>query len=252
MGDDWGLQVHLLITCRDKDSVYRAYVPAVRVGGWEGAIEVLAPGDSLQSWDDVLGVLLAGGDDIHPRHWNPDEPLHPTASVDEERDELEIPIAQMAWEKGLPIFGICRGHQVLNVALGGSIVQDIPSSCACPLDAHRHGDSLTPDLRHFATIDKNSRLAGLLPTNAFEVNSRHHQAVHTIAPLLRAVGWHMETMLDGQPLIEAAESIDASRWVFGVQWHPENLVLIEGDAGRAARCLFRAFAAELNKAALPA
>jgi len=240
----------LLITCRDKESVYRAYVPAIRLGGWEGVIEVLAPGDLLPSWDDVLGVLLAGGDDIHPRHWDPNEPLHPTASVDEERDALEIPIVQKAWEKGLPIFGICRGHQVLNVALGGSIVQDIPSACACPPDTHRHGDSLTPDLRHTVTIDKNSRLAGLLPKDVFEVNSRHHQAVRAVAPKLKAVGWHMETLLDGQPLIEAVETIDTSKWVFGVQWHPENLVLIEGDAGQAARCLFRTFAAALNKVAL--
>jgi len=247
-----GTTMKLLITCRDKESVYRAYVPAVRLGGWEGAIEVLAPGDLLQSWGDVLGLLLAGGDDIHPRHWDPDEPLHPTASVDEERDALEIPIAQKAWENGLPIFGICRGHQVLNVALGGSIVQDIPSACGCPLDAHRRGDSLTPDLRHFVTIDKNSRLAGLLPKNAFEVNSRHHQAVRAVAPKLKAVGWHMETVLDGQPLIEAVEAADEFRWVFGVQWHPENLALIEGDAGRAARSLFRAFAAELNRTDIPA
>jgi putative glutamine amidotransferase len=236
----------LLITCRDKESVYRAYIPAVRLGGWEGPTEVLAPGDPLDSWEGILGVLLTGGDDIHPKHWDPNEPLHPTALVDEERDALEIPIATRGWEQGLPIFGICRGHQVLNVALGGSIAQDVPSECACPLDAHRRGDSLAPCLAHGVKIDPNSRIAGLLPKESFEVNSRHHQAVRALAPALRAVGWHEGTLLDGQPLIEAVEAIDASRWVFGVQWHPENLLGLEGDAGRAARGLFRAFAAELT------
>jgi len=242
--------MRLLITCRDKQSVYGAYVPAVRLGGWEGPVEALAPGDRPESshdfWGEVLGVLLAGGDDIHPSNWDPAEPLHPTASADVERDAMEIPIAKRAWEDGLPIFGICRGLQTLNVALGGSIVQDIPSACACPPDAHRLSGAPPASLRHGVTIDAGSRLAGLLPIKSFDVNSRHHQAVRSVAPGLRAVGWQMQTLLDGLPLIEAAEAADASRWAFGVQWHPENLVGLEGDAGLAARCLFRAFAAELN------
>jgi putative glutamine amidotransferase len=232
----------LLMTCRDRESLSRAYIPAVRLGGWEGDVEILTPGDTLASWDGVVGLLLAGGDDIHPRNWDPDEPLHPTASVDEERDWLEVPLVKGAWERGLPIFGICRGEQALNVALGGSLIQDIPSACGCGPEAHRHGSSQVPELHHSVRIDQGSRLGKILGQAEVPVNSRHHQAIAATAPVLKAVGWHDETRFGGGSLVEAVEAVDATRWVFGVQWHPENLIGLEGDGGRAARDLFRAFA----------
>jgi putative glutamine amidotransferase len=204
----------------------------------------MEPGCSLQSWDGVAGLLLAGGDDIHPKNWDPGEPLHPTASVDEERDAMEIPLVRGAWERGLPILGICRGEQTLNVALGGSLIQDIPSTFGCGADAHRLGDSLVPALCHFVRIDAES-LLGKTIGRRVHVNSRHHQAIATPAPPLKVVGWDDETQLGGQPLIEAVEAIDANRWAVGVQWHPENLVGLEGEGGKAARDLFRSFASAL-------
>jgi putative glutamine amidotransferase len=233
------------MTCRDKESLLKAYIPAMRLGGWEGPIEILAPGDELRSWEGVNGLLLAGGADIHPKNWDPNEPLHPTASADEERDSLEIPIAQEAWKRRLPIFAICRGEQLLNVALGGSLVQDIPEACGCKADLHCHGDSSVPDLRHTVRIDPQSQLWKILGQGQPQVNSRHHQAIAKLAPVLNEVGWHDETRYNGKPLIEAVEAIDSGRWALGVQWHPENLVGLEGEGGRAARNLFRAFAAQL-------
>ena len=236
----------LLMTCRDKESLLRAYIPAVRLGGWEGPVEILAPGGLLQSWEGAAGLLLAGGDDIHPRNWDPNEPLHPSASVDEERDALEIPLVKGAWERNLPIFGICRGQQLLNVALGGSLIQDIPSACGCELEVHRHGDSQVPDLHHTVRIDPESHLGKILNQAEVHVNSRHHQAVAVLAPSLETTAWHDETRFNGDPLIEAVEAKDSNRWVLGVQWHPENLVCLEGPDGKAARDLFRAFAVALN------
>jgi putative glutamine amidotransferase len=236
----------LLMTCRDRDSLLRAYIPAVRLGGWEGGVEILAPGGPPASWDGAAGLLLAGGEDIHPRNWDPGEPLHPAAAVDEERDGLEIPLVRGAWERGLPIFGICRGEQALNVALGGSLIQDIPSACGCGPEAHRHGSSLDPELHHSARVDPESRLGGILGLAEVRVNSRHHQAIAAPAPALRPVAWHDGTRHGGGPLLEAAEAADPSRWAIGVQWHPEILVALEGDGGKAARDLFRAFAARLN------
>jgi len=236
----------LLMTCRDKQSLLRAYIPAIRLGGWEGPVEILTPGDLLQTWEGVGGLLLAGGDDIHPINWNPNEPPHPSASIDEDRDALEIPLVQGAWERNLPIFGICRGEQLLNVALGGSLIQDIPSACGCKLEIHRHGDSQVPDLHHTVRIDSESHLGKILNQTEFHVNSRHHQAVAVLAPSLKATAWHDETRFNGNPLIEAVEAIDSSRWLLGVQWHPENLVNLEGPSGKAARDLFRAFAETLN------
>ena len=240
----------ILMTCRDRESLLRAYIPAVRQGGWEGGIEILVPGDSADlrgSWEGVAGLLLAGGGDIHPKNWDEDEPPHLAALVDEDRDSLEIPIALRAWELNLPIFGVCRGGQLLNVALGGSLIQDIPSACGCGHDVHRHGDSLTPDLRHFVRVEAKSLLGRALGRVVARVNSRHHQAVARVAPPLKAVAWHDETLFDTCPLIEGVEAVDTNRWALGVQWHPENLVGLDNDGGEAARRLFRAFASRLNE-----
>jgi putative glutamine amidotransferase len=235
----------LLIACGDKEGLMRTYVPAVRLGGWEGALEILAPGDTLSSWEGVIGLLLSGGADIHPKNWDPNEPLHTSASIDEARDSLEIPLARTAWERNLPIFGICRGEQLLNVALGGSLLQDISDICACQPDVHNYGDNKIPALRHTVRVDTSSLLGKTLNSSSVWVNSRHHQAIANVAPLLRSVAWHDETQFKGNPLVEAVEAIDSSRWVLGVQWHPENLVGLEGDGGIAARNLFRAFSARL-------
>ncbi|BDU74806.1 gamma-glutamyl-gamma-aminobutyrate hydrolase family protein [Mesoterricola silvestris] len=237
----------LLITCRNKSSVGRHYVPAVRAGGWEGGILLVAPGDPVPPLEEVRGVLLTGGDDIHPSNWDPAEPVHPEAGPDPDRDALEIPLARRAWDLGLPILGICRGEQLLNVALGGSLVQDIPDHYGCEPERHQVGSSsLPPQLAHWVIVDPGSRLRTLVGAEAVEVNSRHHQAVMRLAPGLRAVAWH-GTAREGRPLVEGVEAADASRWVVAVQWHPENLVAMDHAAARSALGIFRGFAAALRE-----
>ncbi len=233
----------ILVTCGDKTALLEHYIPALRLGSWDQELALLSPGDPVGSMNTFSGLLMVGGNDIHPRGWDPGEPLHPTAEVDEERDALELPIAREAWRLGLPILGICRGEQVLNVALGGSLIQDIPSRFGCAPEVHRAGSSRNPLLLHRVTLDPASRLAGLLGAGEFPVNSRHHQAVDRVAPGFRAVGWHEGTTRNGERLIEAIEATDATRWAFGVQWHPENLVAREDETGLVARRLFEAFAA---------
>jgi putative glutamine amidotransferase len=237
----------LLLCCRDRESVDRHYIPAVRLGGWTQAIQLLMPGEALPHLGSISGLLLTGGADIHPRHWDVQEPVHPTAKVDEERDHLEIPLTRTAWDQNLPILAICRGEQLLNVALGGSLIQDIPSYYGCPSDLHRRGSGDDPVLCHRVNVDPTSCLAEILGTTNPPVNSRHHQAVHRMAPGLKAVAWHKETIKDGASLIEGLEAVDPVRWVVGVQWHPENLVSVEGEAGEAARNLFQGFVEALKK-----
>lgn len=240
----------LLVTCRNKSSVDRHYVPAIRKGGWEGRVVLVNPEDPSPSLDGFAGLLLTGGDDIHPRRWDPAEPVHAKATPDEARDALEIPLALRAWEMGLPILGICRGEQLLNVALGGSLVQDIPCRCGTEPGLHQLGSSnLPPQLAHRVEVDPASRLGGLVGPGSVKVNSRHHQAVARLSPLLKAVAWHPETLLDGQPLVEGVEAADPSRWAVAVQWHPENLVDLEGGAGASALGIFRGFAAVLRERA---
>ena len=237
----------VLVTCRDKTRLQKHYIPAIRLGGWDQDLKLLSPGDPVPALKDFSGLLVVGGDDIHPRHWDPLEPLHPTAEVDEGRDELEIPIIREAWELGLPILGICRGEQVLNVALGGSLIQDIPSHFGCESEVHRLGDSETPLLLHRVRLDPDSRLSGLLGCSEFSVNSRHHQAVGRVAPGFLAVGWHPETTWKSERLIEAIEAVEPGRWAFGVQWHPENLVDLKEPAGFIARRIFEAFTAAVGR-----
>ncbi len=236
----------ILVTCRDKPRLQEHYLPAIRLGGWRGEVRIVAPGDGAPALEGVRGLLLVGGNDIHPQRWNPDEALHPTAEPDPERDELEIPLVRQAWALGLPILGICRGEQLLNVALGGSLIQDIPSYFDCAPEVHRHGSSDAPEVHHQVKLDPTSRLAGFLGCTEVSVNSRHHQAVHRLAPDFRAAAWHPETVKKGRALIEAIEATDPERWVIGVQWHPENLVSLEGEAGRTARRVFEAFSEALS------
>jgi putative glutamine amidotransferase len=257
----------LLVTCSDRDAVARNYLPAVRAGGWEGGVRLVAAegqpaaadawpsgptaaADGSPALEDACGLLLTGGADIHPRRWDPAEAVHPAAEPDLARDALEHPLVRAAWAASLPILGICRGTQVLNVALGGGLIQDIPSWFGCADARHRCGGADDPVLAHQVTLAPASRLAAALRCGrVLPVNSRHHQAVAAVAPSLAPVAWDPLTVRAGSRLIEAVEAPEPDRWVIGVQWHPEGLVDLPGPAGQAARKLFAAFAAALCAAA---
>ena len=238
----------LLVSCKSKSGAEKHYLPALVAAGWPGPTRLVAPGDPLPDLDRVAGLLLTGGFDIHPCHWDAAEPVHTAAELDEARDALELPLIRDTWQRRLPLLAICRGEQILNVALGGSLVQHIPEHYGCDPTRHQHGTADTPDMRHRVQLAPGSRLRALLGEDVFLVNSRHHQAVKRVAPPLVAVGWHLDTVHpDTGPIIEAVEAADPTRWAFGVQWHPENLVSLKGPAGDAARDLFAAFVNALGK-----
>ncbi len=162
--------------------------------------------------DSAHGLLLSGGGDIHPRHYG--QPLAGSEpdSIDERRDDLELTLARAALAADLPILAICRGVQVLNVALGGGLVQHV--------DGHRD-QRPNRTLRHDVRVTPGSRLARLLGCDgAIQTNSSHHQAIDDscLAPGLRATA----RSLPDDHVIEGVES-PAHRWVVGVQWHPERV-----------------------------
>ncbi len=190
----------------------RDYDAAVRQAG--GVPRLLDPaqaaGDALTGVD---GVLLTGGDDVDPSLYG--EVPHPTVEAAETgRDAFEIALVRHALEVNLPIFAICRGLQVLNVALGGTLIQDIPSE---PSPYLQHDAADAPALlAHTVALTPGSCVARLLgpdPTRA--VNSRHHQAIRVLGRGLVATA----TAPDG--VVEAVE-VPAARFCVGVQWHPEN------------------------------
>jgi putative glutamine amidotransferase len=204
-----------LTACR-KIEDYRQAV--LHVGGDVHIVDAsMAPGEVI---DGIDGLLLTGGEDLAPARYG--EAAHASVvDVDPARDAFEIALVGEARRRNLPIFAICRGIQVLNVACGGTLVQDIPSEIAGALE---HSWTVPPhkpyDLAHEVWVDKDTLLARLLrerlsDTDACEANSRHHQAVKKIAEGFRVSA----TAPDG--VIEAIEDPSA-RFCLGVQWHPEN------------------------------
>lgn len=244
--------IRLLISCRNKTLATRLCVPAIHVAGWHGPVQLVHPGDPEIDWEGVAGLLLTGGQDIHPQAWDVTEPVHPKAHPEPDRDGFETALIHEAWRRNLPVLGICRGSQMLNVALGGSLIQDIPDHFGCDPGLHQHGSDDLPEIRHSVSVTHNSRLFHMLGGASVPVNSRHHQAVKAVAPEMRAVAFHPETLKNGVPLIEAIEAKDPDRWAIGVQWHPENLVEMGNAAGSAARGLFHGFVQALQDSAYKA
>lgn len=207
-----------------------AYVRAVEAAG--GVPVLLPPALSAASraslWTILDGLLLTGGGDIEPARFA--QPPHPaTADVSPARDALECELVERAVAERLPIFGICRGMQVLNVALGGSLCQDIVSERASVV-AHAQSAPREQPTHAVKLLADATRLGEIVGTVELEVNSFHHQAVRRVGRGLRETAWAP----DG--VVEALESDSPDRFVLAVQWHPEHLV--EHDA--AARALFAA------------
>lgn len=191
------------------------YVAAVERAG--GRARVLEIGDSPRTLvGQIDGLLLTGGGDIDPAFYG--ETRHDTVDDAEPgRDEFEIDLARRSLDASLPLLAICRGAQVLNVAAGGTLVQDIPSSVATDL-SHRLNHPKDA-IAHGVSVDPNTALARALGGRVVEgqlaVNSRHHQSVGRIGRGLRTAA----TAPDG--VVEAIES-SAGGYCIGVQWHPEN------------------------------
>jgi putative glutamine amidotransferase len=202
-----------------KQAVSDNYLDAVAAAG---GVPILLPpraADVDRVLDLVDGLLLTGGADFDPTRYG-DDTLHPqTYGVDARRDEFEIDLIRGAIDRDIPILGICRGIQALNVALGGTLIQDIPDQV--PADAgiaHRQYESghAPHEPSHAVAIEPSGAAAEVFDGPALAVNSFHHQSIADLAPDLRLVA----TSADG--VVEAVCHAGPS-WVVGVQWHPEMM-----------------------------
>jgi putative glutamine amidotransferase len=204
------------------------YVRALMAAGFSRQdIVVLTPGQvPTEAFD---GVVLGGGVDVDPARYG--QALKPAANVevDPERDATDIAVFERAWREETPILGICRGLQVVNVVLGGTLVQDLPSQRPAALP-HEGGPKHRTRRDHDVRITAGTKLASAAGTGQMGVNSRHHQAVDRLAPGLTASA----QAPDGT--VEAVEAA-GRRWCVAVQWHPENLA-----DDPPSRRLFEAFA----------
>jgi putative glutamine amidotransferase len=200
----------------------RAYVnsPYLHAVQRAGGVPVLLPpqldpGARAALVERLDGVLLTGGGDVDPARYG--QARHPTADdVSEARDALELWLTRQVLERPLALLAICRGVQVLNVALGGSLCQDIPSVLGSPI-VHRQTEP-RHEPTHHVKIEPGSRLAGILGALEVDVNSFHHQSIERLGTGLRTVA----VASDG--VIEGVELAGAEAFAIGVQWHPEELV----------------------------
>jgi putative glutamine amidotransferase len=200
-------------------------------------LPVLAPKDAVAMLDGMDGLLLTGGEDVDPVLYGA-EPSPALGEVHPARDAFEIALVRAARARRMPTLAICRGIQITNVALGGTLIQDLASERP---DALTHDGDWDRDRRvHALDVTPGSRLAKALAATHLEVNSMHHQAVDRIAPGLVAVA-HAP---DG--IIEGAEWHDSDWWLLGAQWHPEELTATPESWDRS---LFAAFAAAVTAAA---
>ena len=204
---------------RDPDcgfELHTSYVRSVEKAG--GLPLIVAPGspqDALQLLDHVRGLVLTGGSDVDPTLYG--ETRRPMLKrVIPERDAFEIALCSEALRRDLPVLAICRGQQLLNVAMGGTLYQDIASQVAGAIDHSAQGARW--ETSHDVELAPGTRLRSLLGQQTVAVNSFHHQAVRQIAAGLVVAA---RSPVDG--VIEALESRQ-HKFLLAVQWHPEDFV----------------------------
>lgn len=197
---------------RDRAFAYTTYTEALRRAG---AIVVIIPPQPENAADVVAsldGILLAGGDDCDPAIYG-QERHQACETMDSRRQENELALARMARERGIPTLGICLGLQMMNVAAGGTLIQDIASSVDTEID---HASEPEDRSRHEVLVETGTKLAGVVGAGEHDVNSSHHQAIGHVAEGLRV------TALAPDGIVEGLED-PALPFYVGVQWHPEDM-----------------------------
>jgi putative glutamine amidotransferase len=220
--------------------INQTYVRALaRAGCAPVLIPLLEDEDRLRSiYDRLDGIVFPGGADVDPSEYG-EQPVDNLNVVEPERDRLELTLARWAFQHDLPTLGICRGQQVLNVALGGTLYQDLLHQDVTKVDHSDKDGRKRHQLVHRVSLDPDSHLAQLIDETAMDVNSLHHQAIKEVAPELRV------TAKADDGVIEAVEAPDR-RFLIAVQWHPEEIDdlpwvrrLFEGFAREAAELRLR-------------
>jgi putative glutamine amidotransferase len=214
--------IGLTCTFRNEDGsllygLYASYIKAVEnAGGLPLLIPInLLPENLRALYDVVDGVLLTGGGDVDPTEYGVANDI-PLRSINPDRDRTELTVARWAAAEDKPTLGICRGVQVMNVALGGTLYRDLASEFGTMVN-HDLGGSQPRDFKgHSVEVAEGSKLANLLGDTAPSVNSMHHQAIRQLGESLKPVA----VAPDG--IVEGVE-IPTAKFFVGVQWHPEEL-----------------------------
>ncbi len=193
------------------------YTEAIEAAGGVPLIIPPQAGNIDEILSVVDGLLLSGGGDIDPDRYGDDARHEKTYGVHPGRDELELALAREAVERDIPLLCICRGIQVLNVALGGTLIQDVPDQYSTEIQhAQQNAGIRKEDPGHTVAVTPGSLLERTYEASTIDVNSFHHQALKDIAPGLS---------IDAVAPDEIVESVSTAgcRWILGVQWHPEMM-----------------------------
>jgi putative glutamine amidotransferase len=193
-------------------------------------IVVLRPGDPIPGPFD--GVVIGGGDDVDPVRYGREILEGANVEVDHGRDSVDFPVFEEAWRSNVPVLGICRGLQVVNVARGGTLVQDLPLER--PSDVAHRLPKRENERDHPVRVEPETLLGRIAGAPEIAVNSRHHQAID------RPAGGLVVSATAPDGVIEAIEARDG-RWLVAVQWHPENLT-----DDTVSQNLFREFVSEVR------
>ena len=205
---------------RDRAFVYTTYIESLKRAGAIPLLVPPQPENAAEILDGLDGLVLAGGDDCDPAVYG--EERHPSVEpMDPRRQNNELALARLARERGIPTLGICLGVQVMNVAAGGTLIQDIDSAMQTDIE---HASDSNDRHRHEVQIDSGTRLGRILGARNFSVNSSHHQAIKGVGDGLQVTA----KAPDG--IIEGLEDPSHPFYV-GVQWHPEDM---PGEASASA------------------
>jgi len=219
--------------------INQTYVRALVMAGCAPVLIPLLEDESVLRaiFERLDGIVFPGGADVGPLEYG-EEPLPAIDNVVEAaRDRTELRLARWAYDAVLPTLGICRGQQLLNVALGGSLYQDLLAQGATGLDHSDADGRARSALVHGVALEPESRLAQLIDETTLQVNSLHHQGIKKVAPSLRVSGRSEDGVIEA---VESAEA-DPDRFLVAVQWHPEELTDLPW-VGRLFRGLARAAA----------
>ncbi len=212
----------MTIGITESDTNFQYYAPFIQ--GDDPDIEVIILSYKSQNMEELSrcdGIVLSGGVDTHPRFYNHDRIDYPLAQAfNEVRDEWELQVFEYARVHRLPVLAICRGMQIVNIALGGDLIQDLEEQGS---DNHRRTAAI--DGNHLISLEKGSLLYAITHYTSGMVNSAHHQGLGRLADVLTCSAYAQDHT------IEAIEYKDRDHYPFliGVQWHPERLHVIGGN-----------------------
>lgn len=201
---------------RNFNKINYTYIDAIiRAGGVPIILPILSVLEDLDVYiDSIDGLILTGGEDVSPLIFG-EEPIKEVKSICYDRDDMEISIFNKAYEKGIPVLGICRGIQVFNVALGGTLYQDIHVQIPNAL-----GHVSTYNIEggyHSINIERDTMLYEIFRKEKIRVNSQHHQSVKDLGKGLKVTAMSMDGVIEG---VEST----TDKFVLGVQFHPEAMI----------------------------